>query len=42
MKKTIAAIALGVFTVSAFASCPWPTRWQCYVAPNGKVVCGCY
>lgn len=41
MKKVIATIVLGLMTFSAFAQCQWPTRYQCYVAPNGKVVCGC-
>lgn len=41
MKKVIASAVLGLATFSALASCPWPTRHQCYVAPNGKVVCGC-
>ena len=41
MKKVL-AIALMFASVSAFASCPWPTKYQCYQQSNGKMRCGCF
>jgi hypothetical protein len=42
MKKMIVSLVLGLAAASAFASCPWPTKYQCYQQSNGKMRCGCY
>ena len=42
MKKTLIAIVLTAFAVSAFASCPAGTRYRCTPTYNGKMMCGCY
>jgi hypothetical protein len=42
MKKSIIAAVLAVASFSALASCPWPTKYQCYTQANGKMRCGCF
>lgn len=42
MKKVIVAIVLASATLSAFASCPFGTRYMCHQGAYGKMICGCY
>ena len=41
MKKITIAIVLAAAAVSAFASCPAGTRYQCVPTWGGKMQCGC-
>ena len=41
MKKLTVAIILAASAVTAFASCPAGTRYNCIPMPNGKMMCGC-
>ena len=42
MKKVIVAIVLASAAISAFASCPVGSRYQCTPTLGGKMQCGCY
>ncbi len=42
MKKLIVSMVLGLAAATAFAACPWPTKYQCYQQSNGKMRCGCF
>jgi hypothetical protein len=42
MKKLTIAIILAASAVTAFASCPIGTKYQCYPTGNGKMMCGCF
>lgn len=42
MKKIAIAIITATLAVSAFASCPVGTRYQCVPTMTGKMQCGCW
>ena len=42
MKKVIVAFVLASAVISAFASCPAGSRYQCFQTYSGKMQCGCF
>lgn len=42
MKKLVIAIITTTLAISAFASCPAGTRYNCVPTYNGKMQCGCW
>lgn len=41
MKRLFLVTVLVAFSGVAFAKCPPGTKYDCYQAYNGKVICGC-